>query len=175
MHEWKRYFFKRGKVYNDYGQGFYCTELVQEILEKSGLKMDFAEPQVEYECSPEYWCGWSAAYYQWYTGRSFQNIHQNISMEKIEKLYPTLHEASEEKFVDMVNQMIQENHFMTPLQALRKACGYSQRELAEKAGVNIRNIQQYEQRAKDINKAAAQNVFALARVLGCRPEDLLEY
>ena len=35
-------------------------------------------------------------------------------------------------------------------------------------------IQQYEQRAKDINKAIASNLFALARVLGCKAEDLLE-
>ncbi len=35
-------------------------------------------------------------------------------------------------------------------------------------------IQQYEQRAKDINKACAGNLFALARVLGCKAEDLLE-
>ena len=35
-------------------------------------------------------------------------------------------------------------------------------------------IQQYEQRAKDINKASAGNLFASARVLGCKAEDLLE-
>ncbi len=35
-------------------------------------------------------------------------------------------------------------------------------------------IQQYEQRAKDINKASAGNLFVLARVLGCKAEDLLE-
>ena len=35
-------------------------------------------------------------------------------------------------------------------------------------------IQQNEPRAKDINKASASNLFALARVLGCKAEDLLE-
>ena len=31
-----------------------------------------------------------------------------------------------------------------------------------------------EQRLKDINKATANNLFALAHVLGCKAEDLLE-
>ena len=35
-------------------------------------------------------------------------------------------------------------------------------------------IQQYEKRAKDINKASAGNLFALGRVLGCKAEVLLE-
>lgn len=35
-------------------------------------------------------------------------------------------------------------------------------------------IQQYEQQAKDINKVSASNLFALARALGCKAEDLLE-
>ena len=34
---------------------------------------------------------------------------------------------------------------------------------------------QYEIRAKDINKAAGATILALAKVLGCRVEDLLEY
>lgn len=35
-------------------------------------------------------------------------------------------------------------------------------------------IQQYEQRAKDINKASGANLAALAQILGCRMEDLME-
>lgn len=35
-------------------------------------------------------------------------------------------------------------------------------------------IQQYEQQAKDINKASTSNLFALAKALGCKAEDLLE-
>ena len=46
--------------------------------------------------------------------------------------------------------------------------------LAEKSGVALRMIQQYEQRAKDINKATAISVVALAKTLGCQVEDLLE-
>ena len=96
-------------------------------------------------------------------------------MKEIEKLYPTLHEASEKKFVDTVNRMIRKKNPPTRLQTQRKISGYSQRELAEKVGVNLRTLQQYEIRAKDINKAAGATLLALAKVLGCRVEDLLEY
>ncbi len=71
-------------------------------------------------------------------------------MQEIEKLYFTLHEASEEKFMDTINRAIRKKNLPTRLQAQRKICGYSQRELAEKVGVNLRTLQQYEIRAKDM-------------------------
>lgn len=66
------------------------------------------------------------------------------------------------------------NVYATKLQQMRKSAGYSQKELSEKSGVNIRMIQQYESRAKDINKAAVITVMSLSKVLGCRIEDLVE-
>ena len=95
-------------------------------------------------------------------------------MDEIYGLYPTLHEASEEKFLDVMAKRISRDDLPTQLQMLRRAIGYSQKMLADKSGVTLRMIQQYEQRAKDINKASAGNLFALARVLGCKAEDLLE-
>ena len=44
-----------------------------------------------------------------------------------------------------------------------------------KSGVNLRTLQQYELKTKDIGKASVQTVIALAAVLGCPIEDLLEY
>ena len=155
--------------------GLSGTELVMETLTKAGLSISFPEPQTEYDCSPEYWCGWILAYYQWKTGRSFRNIHESISMQEILKLYPILHETSEDKFVDTVNSIISRSNAASKLQQQRKRCGYSQRELAEKSGVNLRTLQQYELKTKDIGKASVQTVMALAAVLGCPIEDLLEY
>jgi len=157
-----------------YVSGLSGTELVWAVLERSGWKKELPEARVSYDFSPEYWCGWVLAYYQWYTGRSFKNIKQHISMAEILKLYPTLHEAAEEKFIDTVNRMIRRSNPVTKLQRLRKSIGYSQKTLAEKSGVTLRMIQQYEQRAKDINKATGINLIALARTLGCQVEDLLE-
>ena len=95
-------------------------------------------------------------------------------MSEIYKLYPTLHEASEEKFIDVANSILERKNLPTKLQTVRKAVGLTQKELSEKSGVTLRMIQQYEQRAKVINKATASNLFALAQVLGCKAEDLLE-
>jgi len=154
--------------------GLSGTELVHEIIVKAGIEQDLPKAQTEYDCSLEYWCGWIVAYYQWNTGRTFKDIFQNVSAKEIEKLYPTLHEASEEKFVDVVNSIIERKTTTTKLQELRKNIGYSQRELAEKSGVNLRTLQQYELKAKDINKAATTTLLALSKTLGCKIEDLLE-
>lgn len=164
-----------GKGNPKYVSGLSGTELVMEIVGKSGKQMSFPEQQTEYDCSPEYWCGWILAYYQWATGRSFKDIHDNISMSEIGKLYGTLHEAAEEKFVDTVNAIIRRKNAPSKLQQQRKRCGYSQKELAEKSGVNLRTLQQYELKTKGIGKASIQTVLALANVLGCRVEDLMEY
>lgn len=155
--------------------GMSGTELVYEVIERSGTNSEPFIVQVEYDYSREYWCGWILAYYQWYTGRTFKNIRQYISMQKIAELYPALHEAAEDKFVDTVNHIIKKSNVPTRLQNLRKISGYSQRELSEKSGVSLRSIQQYEQRAKDINKASVTSLRALAQTIGCQIEDLIEY
>lgn len=158
-----------------YVSGVSGTELVMDVLIKAGTDTDFPQARIDYDYPPQYWCGWILAYYQWYSGRSFSDIRKHITMREIERLYPTLHEASEKKFVDTVNRWIRKENLPTRLQSQRKISGYSQRELAEKVGVNLRTLQQYEIRAKDINRAAGITVLSLARALGCRVEDLLEY
>lgn len=157
-----------------YVSGMSGIELVWESVERSGMRKSLPEAGIVYERSPEYWCGWILAYYQWYTGRSFKNIRQYISMEEILNIYPALHEAPENKFVDILNRRIRQKVLPTQLKILRRVNGYSQRMLAEKSGVTLRMIQQYEQRAKDINKAAGVNLLALSQTLGCHVEDLME-
>ena len=103
-----------------------------------------------------------------------EEIKKYLPMSEIYKLYPTLHEASEEKFIDVANSILERKNLPTKLQTIRKAIGLSQKELSVKSGVTLRMIQQYEQRAKDINKSTATNLFALAGALGCKAEDLLE-
>ena len=157
-----------------YVSGLSGTELVWEVLNRTMKATDLAAPQTEYDYSPEYWCGWILAFYQWNTGKSFKEIKKYLPMSEIYKLYSTLHEASEEKFVDVANSILERKNLPTKLQIVRKAIGLSQKELSEKSGVTLRMIQQYEQRAKDINRSSASNLFALAGALGCKAEDLLE-
>lgn len=157
-----------------YISGLSGTELVWEVLNRTQKNIYLTVPLTEYDCSPEYWCGWILAFYQWRTGKSFKEIKKYLPMSEIYKLYPTLHEASEDKFVDVANSISERKCLPVKLQEIRKAAGLSQKELAERSGVTLRMIQQYEQRAKDINKASASNLFALARALGCKAEDLME-
>ena len=155
--------------------GMSGTELVLEVLRKCGLSLDNVQAQTEYIPSPEYWCGWMLAYFQWHSCRPFQNIHESISMEEILRLYPVLHEASEEKGVYTFERIIHKKALPTRLQKRRKNGCLTQRKLSEESGVNLRTSQQYEARSKDINKAAGKTLLSLARALSCRIEDLLEY
>lgn len=154
--------------------GLSGTELVWEVMYRTGKSIDFPAPKTEYDYAAEYWCGWILAFYQWHTGKSFKDIKKYLPMSEIYKLYPTLHEASEEKFIDVANSILERKNLPIKLQSIRKSIGLSQKQLSEKSGVTLRMIQQYEQRAKDINKATASNLFALAQALGCKAEDLLE-
>lgn len=154
--------------------GISGSELVLNVFEQCGYKVDIKSPQNNFDYSPEYWCGWIIAYYQWKTCLTFKYIHSQISMQDILSLYPTLHEASEDKFVDVINERIKNKIKTTRLQQIRKICGLSQNELSKKSGVNLRTLQQYELGTKDINKASASSVYALAKTLNCNVEDLLE-
>ena len=158
-----------------YVSGMSGTELALEVLRKSGIPAENAMVRTEYSCSPEYWTGWITACFQWHTGRSFQNILETLSMREVLRLYPILHEVSEDRAIDALNRAILGKSLPTRLQSRRKDCGITQRELSEKSGVNLRTIQQYEHRSKDINKAAGATLRALAIALSCQIEDLLEY
>lgn len=64
--------------------------------------------------------------------------------------------------------------YIKRLKLYRAKAGLSQSKLAELSGVNVRMIQYYEQGAKDINKAQADTILALAKALNCKMESLLE-
>ena len=83
-------------------------------------------------------------------------------------------EADLSKFVQVADTLI-EQHLQSqkpPLKTIRKQAGLTQKELSNLSGVSLRMIQAYEQGDQDIMKAEAQTVFALSRVLGCKPEVL---
>ena len=50
----------------------------------------------------------------------------------------------------------------------------SQSELANKAEINVRTIQHYEQGFRDINKTSALTLYKLAQALGTQMEKLLQ-
>lgn len=154
--------------------GLSGSELVLSVLRASGKQIDAPAARLEYDCSPEYWCGYILAYYQWHSAISFKDILKAIPMSELDRMYSALHEASEEKAVDVFDSIMKRKNTVTKLQTMRKNGGLSQKQLADKSGVALRSIQQYEQRAKDINKAAVDSLLSLAKALGCRVEDLIE-
>ena len=149
-------------------------ELAAQILaETTGMTEQPEQPE-RYARSCEYWIGWAAAYYQWYSGRKYSEIFEVLSFAELEKMYYTLHEADISKFADIADARIRERFAETNLKRIRTAYGCSQAELAKRSGVGLRSIQLYEQRQKDINKASAESLYKISRVLGCEMEDLLE-
>ena len=130
------------------------------------------EKPYAYGRSPQYWCGFVLAYYQWYTGLSFEQIGRRLLPSRIIEMYNPLHEASIEKFVEVANSIVFQKE--TNLARYRRAAKMSQIELAKFSKVSLRSIQLYEQRRLNINMAPAVKLFQLSRVLGCYIEDLLE-
>lgn len=63
---------------------------------------------------------------------------------------------------------------VSALKRFRAYAMLSQGELAERTGIPVRTIQQYEQRQKNINNAKAETIFRLAKALYCNPDDLFE-
>lgn len=157
-----------------YVSGLSGTELVIETLNKTSPSAIPAEPVCNTSLSPEYWCGYVLAYFQWKSGLSFKRIQSLIPASEILSLYHPLHEADESRVYEALTERIKEANTTTSLQKLRLAAGLSQRELSARADVNLRTLQQYESRAKDINKASVTTVLNLAKALCCDVEDLLE-
>ena len=89
-------------------------------------------------------------------------------------MYSTLHEADITKFADIADRQMREYFSEINLKRIRTAYGCTQAELAESSGVSLRSIQMYEQRNKNINKASADTLYRMAKVLGCTMEDLIE-
>lgn len=54
-----------------YIAGMTGCELVRKVILKSGMKVPDIPDAMYLDKSPEYWAGWSLAYYQWYTGGHF--------------------------------------------------------------------------------------------------------
>ena len=149
-------------------------EIAAEVVsETMGKKLDIA-PEEHFGRSEEYWIGWVVAYYQWYSSRRYSDIFKVLAYEDLQKMYYTLHEADITKFVEIADERIKEFFADTNLKRIRMSYGCTQAELAERSGVSLRSIQMYEQRNKDINKASAETVYRISKVLGCTMEDLIE-
>ena len=124
--------------------------------------------------SPEYWGGWALAHFQWYWCKTFRWIFARASMSDVLGKYSVYHEMDISRFLEDFMQELESVKVEKNLRRIRLAAGYSQSELSRLSGVNIRNIQLYEQGVQDINRASASTLASLARPLACTIEDLME-
>lgn len=146
---------------------------VDILLETTGKQPD-TKPQEHFGRSREYWIGWAVCYYQWFSARSYSDIFMVLSYADLANMYYTLHEADITKFVDIADEKIREHFKETNLKRIRSSYGCTQAELAKRSAVTLRSIQMYEQRNKDINRASADTLYRISKVLGCDMESLLE-
>lgn len=125
--------------------------------------------------SKEYWTGWALAYFQWESGLSFLKITETIPIVEISNMYHPYHEMDIRQFCDSMKEIYHARNPLTELKKRRMKLRLSQKSLSEISGVPLRTLQQYEQRQKDINKAQANYIIALAKALYCETFDLMEY
>lgn len=60
------------------------------------------------------------------------------------------------------------------LKEMRQAKGFSQAQLAEKTGINVRTLQHYEQGSKIFDNARIDTILKVCIALGCNLEDIIE-
>lgn len=124
--------------------------------------------------SPEYWGGWTLAHFQWHWNVTFKWIFARTGLSGVLAKYAVYHEMDIMRFLEDFMADLKATPVEPNLRRIRCARGYSQAELARRSGVNVRNIQLYEQRVQDINRAAASTLANLAQCLSCAIEDLME-
>lgn len=150
------------------------VELARIIIETALGDAVTTKPKYAVDRSSEYWAGWALAYYQWLTSLSFREIVSAVPFSEIITMYSPYHEMDVRQFCDKMTELYKLKYPETNLKRLRRSVSITQSELAMQSGIPLRTVQQYEQRQKDINKARAEYLIALSKVLNCSSDDLIE-
>ena len=154
--------------------GMSGDELAREIIAHAGLKAAECRESYPFGRSPQYWAGWVLAYTQWTSSLCFSDLFEVAPLDWIIGSYHPLHEASEDKFAEIVIEKWNKAQVdKKGLKAARKAAGLTQKQLAAKSGVKLRAIQLYEQSQLDLRRASVSSALALANTLNCTIEDLV--
>lgn len=164
--------FERGDIRTIAGSS--GTELAYSLFIYLNSDGERKERETNIDKSPEYWLGWVMAYYQWYKNISFEKIAEIDEIDNLLGLYEKYHQMDVKHFVDIMDDKMKIGKRESALKRLRRYALLSQRDLADKTGIPLRTIQQYEQRQKNINHASVDYVISLSKALYCRPEELLE-
>lgn len=154
--------------------GMAGDELARDIIAHAGLTPVECRETYPFDRSPQYWAGWVLAYTQWMSSLSFNELLEVTPLDWIIGSYHPLHEASEDKFAQIViDKWNNAQADKKGLKAARKAAGLTQKQLAAQSGVKLRAIQLYEQNQLDLRRASVSSALALAKTLNCAIEDLV--
>lgn len=159
-----------------YITGMSGVELAEAVLRATNIRLSGIAPSHPDFKGREYWAGWIFAYYQWQSGRRFEDIvADGLTLSTVFGMY-IHHEADNSKFVDSADAIIRRNKDArkSKLHTIRKARGFTQQQLSDAAGVALRMVQLYEQKQNDLSKAQVNVVISLAKALGCEVEDLID-
>ena len=156
-----------------YIAGMSGIEIARDVIMRVTGRYEDRESGCRTGRSAEYWTGWSLAYYEWYRDIPFEKIERTVPVTQVVEMYNPYHEADISKFVAEIDKRIYTVNEEKMLARLRAYAGLTQKALAERSGVSVRMIEQYEQGKKDLEHAQAATVVRLARALNCRVEDLL--
>ena len=154
--------------------GMSGVETAQEVLRRTELAHRLFRQRFREQRTPEYWMGWALSYLQWRTGSSFSQLRsRKLGPTELLRLYPTMHEADLTKLEVLAAERMKDDTGKSALQTIRRQRGLSQAQLAKASGVSLRMIQLYEQGQRDIRKAEAGTIAALADALRCDMQALI--
>ena len=158
-----------------YVAGMSGIELASEVYWRIRGRYPTEEYSADGSRRDFWWAGFALGFYQWDCGDTFSRILGTVPTVEIVKMYDKYHEMDLRQFADEMNRRRRLSAYAEKLglQQMRKRKGYSQSKLAKISGVSVRSIQQYEQGQKNLNRAAAETVVALAKALSCPPEQLI--
>ena len=152
--------------------GMSGVELALRIIEKHTGRYEPGNRVYHSGRSREYWAGWAVAYYQWYSACNLMRLEEQVPFDSILLMYDKYHEMDIRQFVDRIEEIRMAGRLNSYLKMYRERMGLSQSELANIADIPLKTLQHYEQGTKSLAKANASYVLSLARILGCRADEL---
>lgn len=148
-------------------------EIAREVVSVCTGVCPEQEDAMYTERSPQFWLGWSLAYYQWQQGVDFKQIESACPAEELLGTYGVMHEADIHVFVEVLDEKMRVYQRVSQLKRLRTYAGLTQSALANRAQVPLRQIQLFEQGQRDINKCQVHALIRLAKALGCDVTDII--
>jgi len=149
-------------------------ELACSVLDAAQAEYTAVKPKEVTDLSPEYWAGWALAHYQWRTALSFAEIDSFVPISEVVASYSPYHEMDVSRFCEHLDDLYRAAHPESRLKEARERRVMTQEALSTVSGVPLRMIQHYEQRRKNLGKAAFDTVFRLAQALHVHPQSIVE-